>query len=111
MILSYFSLIPSVCLVVDIPKVLNHHGTLVQYWWGSRMQLLKHQVLNVMALSFDRDILVRNSLHTQPILYLYTDGGPDHRLAYLSVQLSLINIIISIPGSRFPMCSKDTTIS
>ena len=25
-----------------------------------------------------------------PILFLYTDGGPDHRVTYLSVQLSLI---------------------
>ena len=24
------------------------------------------------------------------VLFLYTDGGPDHRLTYLSVQLSLI---------------------
>ena len=28
----------------------------------------------------------------KPILVLYTDGGPDHRLTYLSVQLSLLAI-------------------
>ena len=28
------------------------------------------------------------------ILCLYTDGGPDHRLTYLSVQLSLIYLFL-----------------
>lgn len=27
-----------------------------------------------------------------PVLVLYTDGGPDHRLTYLSVQLALIGL-------------------
>lgn len=27
-----------------------------------------------------------------PILLLYTDGGQDHRVTYISVQLSLISI-------------------
>lgn len=30
----------------------------------------------------------------KPILLIYTDGGPDHRLAYLSVQLSLICLFL-----------------
>ncbi|XP_014677904.1 PREDICTED: uncharacterized protein LOC106817733 [Priapulus caudatus] len=30
------------------------------------------------------------------ILFLYTDGGPDHRLTYLSVQLSLIAIFLEM---------------
>ena len=25
-----------------------------------------------------------------PVLFVYTDGGPDHRLTYISVQISLI---------------------
>ena len=27
-----------------------------------------------------------------PILLLYTDGGPDHRLTYASVQIALISL-------------------
>ena len=30
------------------------------------------------------------------MLFLYTDGGPDHRITYLSVQLSLISIFLSL---------------
>ena len=29
-----------------------------------------------------------------PILHLYTDRGPDHRLTYVSVQLSLISLFL-----------------
>lgn len=25
-----------------------------------------------------------------PVLFIYKDGGPDHKITYLSVQLSLI---------------------
>lgn len=32
----------------------------------------------------------------KPILLAYTDGGPDHRLTYLSVQLSLIALWIDL---------------
>ena len=32
----------------------------------------------------------------KPVLFLYTDGGPDHRITYLSVQLSLISVFYSL---------------
>ena len=31
-----------------------------------------------------------NLLEGKSVLFLYCDGGPDHRLTYLSVELSLI---------------------
>ena len=41
-----------------------------------------------------------NTLHNvnfnAPILFLYTDGGPDHRLTYVSVQLSLICLFLQL---------------
>lgn len=30
------------------------------------------------------------SATSKPILFVYTDGGPDHRITFISVQLSLI---------------------
>ena len=30
----------------------------------------------------------------QPILLLYTEGGTDYRLTYVSVQISLINLFL-----------------
>ena len=32
----------------------------------------------------------------QNILFLYTDGGPDHRLTYLSVQISLFCLFLKL---------------
>lgn len=34
--------------------------------------------------------VLKHEQEGRPILFLYTDGGPDHRLTYLSVQLSLV---------------------
>ena len=31
-----------------------------------------------------------------PMLLIYTDGGPDHRLTYVSVQVSLIYIFLAL---------------
>ena len=31
---------------------------------------------------------------SKPVHFLYTDGGPDHRLTYISVQLSLIALFL-----------------
>ena len=36
----------------------------------------------------------RNSLVDKSLLFLYCDGGPDHRLTYLSVKLSLISFFL-----------------
>ena len=47
-------------------------------------------------------IIILQDWHSKPILFLYTDGacGPDHRLTYFSVQLSLI----SKARPRLPVC-------
>ena len=42
-----------------------------------------HEVLN------DNDFFTDNF-----ILFVYSDGGPDHRLTYLSVKLSLISLFL-----------------
>lgn len=39
--------------------------------------------------------LIRRDAELKPILFLYTDGGPDHCLPFLSVQLSLIALFLS----------------
>ena len=32
----------------------------------------------------------------KPMCFLYSDGGPDHRLTYISVQLSLISLFLQL---------------
>ena len=36
------------------------------------------------------------SLPINPILCLYTDGGPDHQITYISVQISLICLFCAL---------------
>ena len=31
-------------------------------------------------------------VQSKPVLFLYTDGGPDHRFPFIAVQLSLISL-------------------
>ena len=42
------------------------------------------------------DIVTSQDLQMKPIMFMYTDGGPDHRLTYLSVQLSLISLFLKL---------------
>lgn len=41
-------------------------------------------------------LLVFNYSVVPPILFLYADGGPDHRVVYFSVQLSLIALFLTL---------------
>ena len=41
------------------------------------------------------NVLQKNSFST-PVLFLYSDGGPDHRLTYVNVQLSLICLFLKL---------------
>ena len=41
-------------------------------------------------------VLHSHSGSSKPILFLYSDGGPDHRLTYYSVKLSLICLFLKL---------------
>ena len=34
--------------------------------------------------------ILQSRSFSKPVLFVYSDGGPDHRLTYMSVKLSLI---------------------
>ena len=40
--------------------------------------------------------LIETDVQSKPILFLYTDGGPDHRLTFIAVQLSLISLFLQL---------------
>ena len=85
-----FSLIPSVSLVVDIPEDVSGSWYTGQVVVGLKegayepSSPLRHATELNSALN-DHTLLADKS-----VLFLYCDGGPDHRLTYLSVKLSLI---------------------
>ena len=42
------------------------------------------------------EVICNHDLLSNPVRFLYSDGGPDHRLTYLSVQLSLISLFLTL---------------
>ena len=40
--------------------------------------------------------ILQTTSFTKPVLFLYSDGGPDHRLTYFSVKLSLICLFLTL---------------
>ena len=87
-----FSITPSVTLVLDLPESIDGSFYRGQVYVGVKENSfepsspLRHNT----ELS---SILNKRGLKKE-ILCLYTGGGPDHRLTYLSVQLSLICLFL-----------------
>lgn len=89
-----FSLIPSVILVIDIPSSID--GS----WYDGQV------FVGLKEAGFEPSSPIRHAteLHKciQPlmgnrsILFIYSDGGPDHRLTFVSVQLSLIALFLHL---------------
>ena len=79
-----FSIIPSVCFLVDIPETVES-----SWYTGQVVVGLKEGCFEpsspVRHCAELRSILSSRNLHSKPILFIYSDGGPDHRLTYLSV--------------------------
>ena len=77
-----FSLVLSVCFVIDIADTIEG-----SWYTGQPFVAFKDAVFK--ASSPQRhtaelhSLLVANNLHYYPILFLYSDGGSDHRLTYL----------------------------
>lgn len=83
-----FNIIPSVLLKVDIPDEVS--GS----WYRGQVHIgLKEAAFEASSpLRHATELysVLKHEQEGRPILFLYTDGGPDHRLTYLSVQLSLV---------------------
>ncbi len=87
-----FSLIPSVILSNDIPCDVS------ESWYTGNVYIgLKEGAFEPHRHITELSDVVRTHLPaSKPIVFLYTDGGPDHRLTYLSVQLSLISLFLEL---------------
>ena len=89
-----FSLVPSVILIVNIPERISD-----SWYDGKVFAGLKDAVFE--PSSPLRHVVELSSVLQQhygssipPMLHIYTDGGPDHRLTFLSVQMSLISLFL-----------------
>jgi hypothetical protein len=84
-----FSIVPSVTFQINIPESLDeswYRGT-VHVGYKDAVHAPSSPLRHVTELL---SILEAQPSHFKPIMFIYTDGGPDHRLTFLSVQLSLI---------------------
>jgi len=81
-------LIPSVALQIEIPETFE--GS----WYTGKVLIgLKDAVFqssSPLRHASELHSVLMKTLGLRTILFIYCDGGPDHRLTYVSVQLSLI---------------------
>lgn len=89
------SMVPSVALINDIPS------DLADSWYRGQVTVTRKEG------AFEPSSLLRHAMELKqklwrqnaaikPVICLYTDGGPYHCVTYLSVQVSLICLFLSL---------------
>ena len=83
---------PSVTLVCDVPESLNE-----TFYRGSVKVCYKDTIFQPSSPYRHATELKKVLLgNVNPILCVYTDGGPDHRNTHLTVQISLICLFLGL---------------
>ena len=89
-----FSNIPSVMFRIDIPDTIE--GS----WYSGQVCVTfkegAFQLSSPMRHGTELSSWLTTQLGSKSIVFLYTDGGPDHRLTYVSTQLSLIALFLNL---------------
>ena len=89
-----FSIIPSVVFEVNIPE------SIAGSWYDGNVHVLyKDAAFEPSSPSRHAAELVsilRSKSLTHPVVFLYSDGGPDHRVTYTSVKLALIALFLEL---------------
>ena len=88
-----YSIIPSVAFFIDVPENVSDS------WYNGQVYVLLKEaafepssaVRHATELS---KIIESNYTPVPPVLFLYTDGGPDHNLTHVAVQLSVIALFL-----------------
>ena len=97
------SIVPSVCFAINIPDSID-----LSWYTGRVFVGLKEAIFEPSSPSRHiaelYDIVSTNTLEKNPIMLIYTDGGPDHRLTYLKVQLSLISLFLKLDLDFLCVC-------
>ncbi|KAK6175856.1 hypothetical protein SNE40_014236 [Patella caerulea] len=91
---SAFKLTPSATLCVDIPEKVDGSFYRGQLSVCVKDAIFQHSSPLRHAVEMYR-LLVNDSAE-KPILAIKSDGGPDHRLTYLSVKVSLIARFVTL---------------
>lgn len=86
-----FSIVPSVTLIVDIPKDIHESWYRGQVMVGFEDAAFEASSSIRHATELSHVFSRSDELHKH-VLFVYSDGGSDHRLTYASVQVSLIAV-------------------
>ena len=89
-----FSIIPSVVFHLSIPD--SFEGS---WYTGKVLVGIKDAVFQAsspLRHAAELHSLLLTRIGSKSILCIYSDGGPDHRLTYVSVQLSLIALNLNL---------------
>ena len=83
---SRCSITPSVSLQVNIPENVE------ESWYKGRVHVINKDTVFQPSSPARHAVELEGLIgpHPNPILMLYSEGGPDHRCTYLSVQLTMI---------------------
>lgn len=89
-----FSIIPSVALLIDIPE--KFEGS----WYKGKVLVgfkdAVFQASSPLRHACEIHSALLRKIGDKSILLIYSDGGPDHRLTYVSVKLSLIALFLNL---------------
>jgi hypothetical protein len=87
-------IIPSVTMLCDIPNNIDESFYRGQVYVGLKDPIFQPSdpLRHITELY---DILIKTELD-RPYLFLYTDGGPDHRVTFMRVQIALIVLFIGL---------------
>ena len=88
-----FSLMPSVSFIIIIPDSILGSFYTERVFVGLKENAFQPSspIRHMPELQS-----VLRTVDDHPVLLLYTDGGPDHRLTYTTVQISLISIFLAL---------------
>ena len=85
---TYFSVIPSVALLVDIPDKISG------LWYDGDVHVLykdsAFEPLSPICHATELYSLLSEKALTESVMFVFSDGGPDHRVTYMSVKLLMI---------------------
>ena len=89
---TLFNIVPSVTLLTDIPEEIS--GS----WYSGKVHVLyKEGAFEPSSPATELLHILREKAATCPVLYIYSDGGPDHRVTYMSVKLAQISLFCTAP--------------
>ena len=89
-----FSIVPSVVLFTEIPMEIS--GS----WYDGQVFVLfkegAFEPSSPVRHCTELTSIIAEKAVDLPVLFIYADGGPDHRVTYLSVKLSLIALYLKL---------------